>query len=121
MDHTAKATEGALLYLDDVTALQVEVGQVRCVHKCTPDYHLQVIIPQVQFQCNLEELLNNHVSEEEATHNIKKTRLKSEAGAGIPHLIHSQWYLCQVFTHARHCEFAVVTDALFGTFSFFNR
>ena len=53
VDQAAEASEGALFYLEDVAALQVEVGQVRRVHKCPTDYHLQVIIPQVEFHCNL--------------------------------------------------------------------
>lgn len=48
-DHTAQGPESALLHLDDVAALQVEVGEVGCEHKCPPRQNLQVVVPQVQF------------------------------------------------------------------------
>lgn len=52
-DHTAQRPESALLHLDDVAALQVEVCEVGCEHKRPPGQHLQVVIPQVQSHCNL--------------------------------------------------------------------
>lgn len=52
-DHTAQRSKRSLLHLDDIAVLQVEVCEVRCVQKCSSGQHLQVIVPQVQFQCNL--------------------------------------------------------------------
>lgn len=56
--HAAKCAESPLLHPDDVTALQIEVGEVRCDQKCPSGQNLQVVIPQVQFDCDLRRTLN---------------------------------------------------------------
>lgn len=52
-DHAAQAPESTLLHLHNVAALQVEVSEVRREDEHPRGQHLQVVIPQVQFHCNL--------------------------------------------------------------------
>lgn len=52
-DHTAQGTESALLHLDNVAALQVEVSEVGSEDEGSPGQLLQVVIPQVEFHCYL--------------------------------------------------------------------
>lgn len=52
-NQAAQGPESALFHLVDVAALQVEVGEVGREGERPPGQHLQVVVPQLELQCNL--------------------------------------------------------------------
>lgn len=53
MLHAAQGPESALLHLNNVAVLQVEVGEVGGEEEGTPGQLSQVVVSQVKFDCNL--------------------------------------------------------------------
>lgn len=52
-DQATQGPESAFLHLDNVAALQVEVCEVGREDERPPGQHLQIVVPQVKFYCDL--------------------------------------------------------------------